>query len=1438
MLRTQHVLDSSAWVYTIHETVLEKDIKVPLEVPLEEYTRLRLRSNIRKYWETKAHSYTLVEAKKKGLSELFGEVTSLEIPVPKNPLFSIFGPNRIRLLINGSVDIHAGFKNTKSDQFSLNPLAQDRNEPDFGQELLVNVKGEIGDKLKIDADWNTSRQFEYENQVKVRYTGYQDDIVQSVEAGNVSLGTSSSFVSSNQALFGVKAAFQFGPLKLTTLASQKKGQIKSFDVTGGTQAQPFDRRATDYVKDQHFFIDSVYIPWFDSVYAVIPPRPNIFLEIRDIEVWVSRIGNEDPNERDVVAFIDQQKVRETQNDLVARGDEFIQKPGELEVGRFIRLDPADYYYDKYAGFITLNRPIQPEQAIAVAYSLPNPNNLQQTIDVGNFGIKDTVKTLKLVMKLVRPQKLGPQFKRAWQLMLKNIYPLGGRGIKEEGFELNIYYEVPSRPPPGDADIAGFNLIEVFGLDRFGENPGSPPDGKFDYYNGLTINETRGELIFPTVEPFRKGIQKYFLEHGRTIAEADSFIFREIYDTTYTAAVNNTQRNRFLIKGKSTASIASTYNLGFGNLVEGSVQVIVDGQQATAGVDFTVDYITGQLVIKNQALLVPGRNLQIRYEANDLFQLASKSLLGARGDYTVSKTTAFGFTVMNLNQQTLSDKVRLGEEPISNTIIGFDGGTNVNLDFLTRAMNALPGIETSAPSSFSIKGEAAYMIPDPNTRKSTIPHDGGSGIAYIDDFEGTRKTVYLGTGYGGWKEAGPPLYMEQLDPYTPQNGVVPTGDLDVLRSLLPDTTKMEYKGSLRWFNILPSDVVVQDLRPLKSVKRGDEQVTVLDLYFKPQERGAYNYSLDLNGKLRPNRLKAWGGIMRLLGTTATNLIDENINFIEFWVRIEQGQPSVKLHIDLGLISEEVIPTRRLDTEDGLDGGQRNGVLAPVEDVGLDGLTDDQERLQFQNFLALYPEYVSDPSGDNWVQPIASSLDPEDYARVNGTEGNARINQFPDTEDLNRSNVLDRTNSYFEYVVPMDTTNPVFRQYISGGGSNEWHQIRIPLNEFTRKIGDPTLTVVEAVRVWIEGAQDDVRLRLADFNLVGSNWEELVKNDTTFRVSERSVEDNPGEYTPPPGVTRARDRTRPDEFIELNEQSLALILNGIKDGESRQAIKRYARALDMFSYRALKMFVHGEDRVGKTFRYVDTTEYDAEVFLRFGSDTTNFYEYRSPVRPGWDPTNDVTIQFAELTAIKLELDSVQTTSPPTPVPNGPPGATYRVRGKPTLTNIRYISVGVENPSGKGSSELNGEIWVNELRVTDVDDSPGWAYRFDTAIKFADVASVAFSLTERDPFFHGLEDRFGSRNTDRNWNIAANVGFEKFLPNSWRGSALSFTYSHTEALQRPKYLPGTDIVVDEAVGRAQQVSQQNSSAQTNEVRAESQTLAVSESYALPNIRFMVPS
>ncbi|MEE9187254.1 MAG: cell surface protein SprA, partial [Bacteroidota bacterium] len=849
-------------------------------------------------------------------------------------------------------------------------------------------------------------------------------------------------------------------------------------------------------------------------------------------------------------------------------------------------------------------------------------------------------------------------------------------------------------------------------------------------------------------------------------------------------------------------------------------------------DYTVDYILGQVVIRNQQALLPNSNLRIKYESNDLFQLASKNLLGARGDLELSKNTKLGFTVMNLNQETLSDKVRINEEPVKNLIMGFDASTNFSVGFLSDALDALPLLKTREKSIVTISGEAAYMLPDPNTKKSPIPTDEGEGIAYIDDFEGAKRTIPLGTSFAIWQQASPPAFISSLD-----TSIDNPIDADI---------KMFSKAKTTWYNIIPSDVGITDVWPnSRRAVPGQDRVTVLNVGFEPDVRGEFNYSIDLENTLFADPSSNWGGLMRLLSVTANNLVDENISFIEIWMKVVGNPGSGKLYIDLGQISEDAIPNDELNSEDGLDGGFKNGSLNPsIEDTGLDMLFDVAERTEFAEFIARYPQFADDPSGDNWSFTSLSF----DFDRINGSENNSgsEIGNFPNTEDLNRNNSLDRNNSYFEYEVSLDTTGGIggSNPLIVGGGNDGWYQFRIPLIDFSLKVGNPSFEVVEYIRMWFTEFDQPVLVRIADFNLVGNQWQEQIRNDSLLSVTTVNLEENPS-YTSPPGVIRERDRTRPDQEIFSNEQSLALVLRGLEEGQSRQAIRFFSfRPLDLFNYRTMKMFVHGDP----AFVFIDTTNYDAEVFIRFGLDTLNYYEYRQPVHPGWDESqqrNNVIIQFSELTAVKQGQDSAGTLTERVPVEGGPPGATYQVRGRPTLTRVKFISVGVENPRNKGTpGALFGEIWVNELRLSSVEDTPGWAYRMDASVRLADIGSVGFNVSRIDPHFHSLERRFGSRSSTLSWGIHTSFAVEKFLPESWKGTSIPFTYSHSEGLTDPKYLPGTDVLIDEAAQRQEEIalerglSPEEAKAQSDQIRIGAETVNIQDTWAVPTMKIMLPS
>ena len=1416
-LRRVVELDSTGNFVIIQELIGQNQIKLPLKIPLEEYIKYKLDNVTRTSWEKLGYKYNLVEGKD-DLGQLMSDITNISIPLPNVSILSIFGPPKIDLKINGGVDIHGAWRNETTEGITASLLGNTRNEPDFKQQVQINVKGTIGDKLTISADWNTERTFEYENQLKLHYTGYEDEIVQSVEAGNVSLQTA-PLVGGGEALFGIKALFKFGPFSLTAIASQKKSEVEEVAVTGGSQSNEFEIHAYNY-STNHYFVDKAYASTnpdtnlFAKYYGNSNPIIDSRFRIKELEVWKTTSGLRDiGTERTGNAYIN----LEARSSIGFPSESYPEDkksilgstvPGKRIIGgRFVPLEEGvDYDYNPYAGFISFRSQINDEDAIAVAYRVeasPGDSDDYYGEFLRELG-SDT--SAVIVLKLVKPQKLQPDgdFAEAWSLQLKNIYPVGGRDVKKEGFKFDMNFQIPGQEPVNNFE--GENILEKFGLDITDESGTGGPDGAFDWDVGRTILPKTGEIIFPSLQPF-----------GANFPFDPKLAYQAIYDKLLTFARQETAQDKFVFVGEYSALASSTYNIGF-NVVENSVRVTLNGAELRVGTDYAVDYNIGQVIIRNEDALVTGANLKITYEKNDLFQLASKTLLGLRGVYDMNEKTKFGFSYLNLNQKTLSDKVRIGEEPLNNSIFGVDFTTGFDLPFITKGLDNI--ISTKTMSAFSLKGEAAYMSPDPNTKKSNIESDNNNSIAYIDDFEGSKRTIPVGVNYGGWRDISVPDEIIGLENLTPLE-------------------KMNNKGESYWFNILPSDVTVQDIwGDRKQTARDAQQVTVLNFVFDPQERGTFNYNPSLS--IRENN---WGGIMRPLSSTASNLVEEHIEFIEFWMKINEGTPQdAKLILDLGQISEDIVPNGVLNTEDD----NQNDLLDEGEDKGLDGLTNAEE---VQNFGSEF----SDPSNDNFRFQLGSG----DYTKINRTEGNGTLSdvgRLPNTEDMNRNFTLDRVNSYFRYEIPLDTSranNP----FISGGGDNGgWYQIRIPLREAIDSIGRPSFTLVETMRLWVSGVNDRVSLRFAEMNLVGNQWQKVLvpgsveEDDTTLVVSTINFEDNP-EYTSPPGIERERDRSKPDEEVFKNEQSLQLVLTDLEDNDKREIIKYLFRPLDVFNYKEMKLFVHGDENngAGSISHYVDENDFGSEMYFRFGTDTANYYEYRQPVKygeisdQGWI---EIAIVFEELTAIKQRRDEI-TELFTIPVP-GRPGHSYGVKGNPTLTKVNSFSFGVENPVdiGPEGESVSGELWVNELRVLGADDTEGWAYSASSKINFADLMTVSVNASQTDPYFHKLNNRFGSRVDSRRWGASLNFDLIKLIPWNISGSNFNINYSRSESVSKPLYKPGTDINVDEAVKQESEkleaagFSKAEADQAAEEIRTSSETVSVSDTWSLSSIKLKLPS
>ncbi len=1437
---------------------LNQYYNVPLDVYLFDEKALVQRS----IWEQMSRQYVL-GARPDEITRLLNRYTNITLPVNAPAFTTLFGKPEINIGVTGSADVHLSVISTYTNLTGLSALGSTQTAPAFSQDLAVNVNGKIGDKLVMTADWNTTRTFDYENQLKVAYTGYDDEIIQSIEAGNVTLQTPSKLITGSQALFGLKAKMQFGPLYLTAIAAQKKGESKTITLggnNGGGAGGYTVLNATQYSQD-HYMLDWIYEQWYHSEYGgttlqtqtqEFPYYPN------QLTVWVSTNNLLDPTVRFGLATDTLSPVLVSSNSgykLSNYVNSIGQTPpqGSAYIGRWKQLvqttanKPGNYVYNPNTGELTITNLGQGSfstEAIAVSYQINGPDGKAGTADDKVYGTglssanganpNDT-----LLLKLIRPINLLPSDK-TWTLLMKNIYPVGATSVSANGLGVTVTYRYPDGDSTQNSHFSGptgpnEQWVTVLGLDKTNPNGGLTPDGIFDPLLGSTntavnFDTTLGEVIFPYLEPF--ATQTLINLFPQQQAFADSVGFDKLYDTSYQAAYNDGQHNRFLINITYQGGSSNVISLNAFNIAPGSVHVYLSGNLLTQGVDYTEDDIAGKVTLINPQAIQQISNVTIQFEQNDVFTTATRTLLGLRGDLMISKNIKLGFTLFNYNQQIITDKVLIGEEPISNWIGGIDGSATIPLPFVSKALSILPFFNSRDKTTLTLSGEIAYVMPQNNSNNSGVNCDGNQGTAMIDDFEGARYAIPLDGSYGFWHFAAPPVVNIN------NNGLTIWDD----SSHASDSMKIHDKGLFYWYNIIPSDVLTTQIWPQESVSEANATTTVLNFSYNPFRRGIYNNQpYLLNQGANPDSV--WGGVTRAIYANSgpIDLTQQNVANLEVWVQINSPiplPPSARMYFDLGLISEGVIPNGQLMTEDGItpDHQTPTGVLYPDEDVGIDSIPDAVEQVRYANYVnaykGYYPDMVADPNGDDWYYTTGSS----DYTHVNGMEGNgaSEFGRTPDSEDLNGNNTLDATNAYFEYKINLDTT--VNNPQRVGAGTLGWTELRIPLQKYTRAVGSPSLQNVNFARIWVAGFNDSVTFRFAEIALVGSRWVAQPVDtsgtlDSNFTVSFVDIQDNsgaPNYYTTPPCVQRVVNPYITTQVVYENEQSLALNVCDLPKGQSREAFQ-YEQGTNLFNYNDLGFFIHGDNSMLNGGDSSLSKDEKAEFFIRFGTDTADYYEYREPITVGWD---NIMLNLDTLTAIKNARDSQQVFqyySRPWPGPGHPVGATYAVEGQPTATRVMFFSLGVTNPRAKGPpGTLCTSVWIDELRVIGAHTKNDWAAIVNGGLTLGSLGQIQASASQTNPDFHSMDTRFGDQTEHQSWSFSAQTALEHFLK-FYSGLSVPFVYSHTETLQNPRYIPQSDI------GVAGEEALKPDSA--SYIHMSAQTLSVNNSYSLSGIKIPIP-
>lgn len=1377
-IKTKVEVDSQSRTYTIYEKVGELDYRPVSSMSFEQYE---------KYMEAKLQKGYMKEKSDGANAESATTGRSLIPKIYMSPVFDrIFGGNYIDIRPNGSVMLDFGGQFQRIANPNV-PIRQQRfGNFQFDQQINVSVQGKIGEKMKMNINYDTKAAFDFDNQIKLDYTGKDHEIIQRLEAGNVSMPLPTTLITGAQNLFGLKTTLQFGKLKVTGVMSNQRGKANRLKLKGGVTSREFQIACNQYEANRHFFLSQEFRSAYERSLRTLPQITS-GLNITRVEVYVTNRAGNTQSLRNVLPLIDlgeagplnsrwkkagvplkaagDNKNNNLYSTVLAEGDNILggentkatlerlglQRSTDYEFlkgARKLVMD-RDFKVQKQLGYISLNFALRDDEVLGVAYEYSLNGVVYKVGELQeDYSSRDPSEVV--ILKLLRPAVINTKLP-TWDLQMKNIYNLGTSQISSNNFQLRVIYrddntgvDNPSMPTGAGRNLSDKPLVQVFNLDRL--NPGGElqPDGNFDFVEDVTIDTKNGRIIFPVLEPFGATLEKQFIL-PEEIQQSEKYVFKDLYRLTQADALQAANKAKFFIKGRMEGASSSEISLPGVNISQGSVKLYSGATLLQPETDYTIDYSTGRVKILNTGLLTSGQDLEVEFEQADLFSFQQRSFFGTRFDYAYSKNINFGGTMLYLNERPIIRRVQVGNEPSQNVMIGLDANYKSDSRLLTKMVDALPLISTKENSTVTASAEYAHLFP--GTNKFVDPS--GKGISYIDDFEGVRTPYSMGGQVTRWKLPSVPVGFEGQG-YS-------LSDTNTWRNLNYRRAKFSWyiidnlfyraSGSIKPANIGPEDirphyvraVGPQEVYPGRDLNAVNLNETVFDLAYYPTERGQYNLNPDLtpDGKLK-NPNQNWGGVMRSINTD-TDFDAANIEYIEFWMmdpfitgplgaidgkEYEPGSGTREgtFTIDLGNISEDVLRDNKLSFEQGLPnrGGdtdtesspfgkapkgqiiqyafENDPASRPFQDVGLDGLSNEEEQRRFGNYIQqlrtngvneeVIAQIEKDPSNDDFRYFLSTEYDNEDakildrYKRFNHLQGNSptggtglftpSYTNQPDMEDINQDNTLSDLDAYYSYNIRLQESNmEVGKNYIIDkrtvpNTNCSWYLFRIPIKDKTHpNFGGVTGNIndfktLRFMRLRMNGMVDPTILRLVQFQYVGSQWRPYPKKlngegvyyDTedkgALRIGTVNIEENSqvvenqktGYVTPPGAQQRDRDITS-GVNRRLNEQSLQICADNLADGDAKAAFKNVT--FDFLNYKRLQMFVHAEAPVGST-----TKDNETQLFVRLGTDfNENFYEVVIPLkltRLGetnaeniWPVVNHLNLAFEDLIKAKLERNS---------------------------------------------------------------------------------------------------------------------------------------------------------------------------------------------------------
>ncbi len=1313
-----------------------------------------------------------------------GSVFDITIPVTMPAWMRDFGLDKPKLMLQGTMDIRLKGYGEKDDaegsqKTSLWPSPTLDYTPNF------MVKGKIGPYITVEIN-NVEQGLGAQNQVRVVYEEsykdeFEDYILQRVEAGTTNLtltGTELTGYSENhQGLFGIKADWKLGDWRLTTIASQDGGSQEEFSLKANESTSEFQVLDKQFISYRYYFLNN---------------------DVRKAYVKAAIQGN-NPSKYNATNLILYKRGATNATTGIIKNVTVVYttpsgKTVKKLVERLVKMDEGkDYSYDSRTGIVKVNAANR-NTLIAASWSGDGTSRVGSTVNDNDEAV------------LIQWDATLSELTDIDKLMLRNVYNIGISDASSSNFILRM----KNKSGVASTYLKTLGLVDtttgsplvndatIFKKDASGSYTGEMwlPCRPYTDYSGADAIE---QATRNCLEPLRA------LDSSAAMAQL------------YTLPVYNLNRytNRFYFEsvGKRRSSTISVRDPSSSYAVNGSscMDISPGTEKVTAGsttlirgTDYEVNYELGQIELLSERALDPNKEIKVTFECEPLFEIDNKLLLGARAElpldlYGFGAGSVFGITALYKSQTTTAKTPTLGNEPYSSVLWGMNLRLQDTIPALTDLVNAIPGISTTASSSWRFEAEFAASRHNANTSEKAE--------ALVEDFEATTSGLNYSLSRLSWYPASPP-----------------GGDASNYDTYIPNQD-YRHKGEFIWHS--NNTELYKHIYPAVGNSDVDNQhLTVLKM------------TLRANDNLTGN---SWGGVMRPNSSYYQDMSD--MKYIEVVARGNVGS----IYLDLGLISEDIsingfAPNGLYDGENDL------GTTTALHDRGLDNKTGfDEERVVWDCRVAgcdstlkrsdNSDESTSDIAMDNFNENLDDDSDPP--VNINGTENNSGERTY-DTEDINKNGSLDTDISFVRYRIDLSDTIPLHYEILQNG----WRKWRIPLNQYDTLVSAPgrdyhsILAEAQFTRLWMGSLNPGVseaKVQIVSLAVVGNSWEETtvadfyktstsetsqivevngvdhmvsastLTTDTTYiKVSTLNNRENSKVYFKSPNTTTERDA---ETNAPLKETALVLDYQNLSPGQEVGVTRIFdTETKDFSSYKSLKMEIHYETKaksvpVRFAIQFGEGSLEGSSDYYEWSFRPVN-YECKGNARDqdchedNW-LSNAFAMDVADFSDMKRGRRPPYTSAVVKEL-GGEREERMRLVGNPSITSIDWIRFVIIADSTASAEDLEGTFWLNDLRLSDMDTDWGYAGRVGGQVNFADFISLSGTLRYQDGSFATLSTSNGSPKPKisaaaSQLDVAADftMNLNKFLNDS-SGYHIPLSLGYHTTTKRPYMKPSDDLIL----------------------------------------------